>query len=132
MRISSRGLVQVLPLLIATIFAEACTSPNGVICTEEFRYGLNVSVVDSLTSSAPASAILIAHSGTYVDSVGPEVPFQLNGVPVLLLSTAGERAGTYDLNIRSPGYRDWTRSGIKVTADACHVNPIAITARLQR
>jgi hypothetical protein len=58
--------------------------------------------------------------------------FVQNGPPVLLLSSAGERAGTYDLTIRSPGYRDWTRTGVEVTKDQCHVRPVTLTARLQK
>jgi hypothetical protein len=103
-------------------------------CTADYRYGLNVTVVDSVTSAPPASAVLIARTGAAVDSVGPAAPqpVVLNGPPVLLLGAAGERPGTYDLTVRAPGYRDWTRNGVKVTADECHVRGIAVTARLQR
>jgi hypothetical protein len=103
-------------------------------CTADFRFGLNVTVVDSVTSAPPASAVLIARTGAVVDSVGPATPQQLvlNGPPVLLLGAAGERPGTYDLTVRAPGYRDWTRNGVRVTADECHVRGIAVTARLQR
>ncbi|MFL5542033.1 MAG: carboxypeptidase-like regulatory domain-containing protein [Longimicrobiaceae bacterium] len=103
-------------------------------CTADFRYGLNVTVADSLTGAPPPSATLIARAGAYVDSVGPQAPF-LNGPQgpsVLLLSAAGERPGTYDLTVRAPGYRDWTRTGVQVTADECHVHPVSFTARLQK
>ncbi len=119
------------PLSIAAILATACTMPNDVVCTAEFRYGLNITVVDSITVSPPASATLLVRSGTFADSVGPQAPFQF-APPVLILSTAGERAGTYDVTIKSPGYRDWIRSGIEVTADVCHVHPVALTAKLQK
>jgi hypothetical protein len=102
-------------------------------CTADFRFGLNVTVVDSVTNAPPASAVLIARTGAVVDSVGPATPQQLvlNGPPVLLLGAAGERPGTYDLTVRAPGYRDWTRNGVTVTADECHVRSVAVTARLQ-
>ena len=135
MRIPFRGFIrQLLPVLIGAVFAEACNSPSGVICTAEFRFGLAITVVDSVTSSPPASALLIARSGTFVDSVGPNAPFSTNAgsSPVLILNTAGERAGTYDVTVRAPGYRDWLGSGIKISADECHVKPVAITALLQR
>jgi hypothetical protein len=102
------------------------------LCTTEYRYGLNVTVIDSITLKPPASATLIATSGAFQDSVGPmqPVPQHANDSTILILSTAGERAGTYDITVRSPGYRDWTQRGIRVTANACHVNPIFVTARL--
>jgi hypothetical protein len=118
------------------LILSACGSPlaGGRVCTEDFRYGLNVTVVDSVTNAPPASAVLIARSGAFVDSVGPRAPMQFvqNGPLVLLLSSAGERAGTYELTVRSPGYRDWTRTGVEVTEDECHVRPITLTARLQK
>jgi hypothetical protein len=34
--------------------------------------------------------------------------------------------------VRKPGFKDWVRSGVQVTADACHVRLTTITALLQR
>ena len=118
------------------VILSACSNPltDGIpVCTDDLRFGLRVTVVDSLTNAPPASAVLLARSGTVVDSVGPATPQPVvqNGPPVLLLFAAGERPGTYDLTVRSPGYRDWTRTGVQVTADECHVLPVEITARLQ-
>lgn len=113
----------------------ACTSVSlPIACTEEYRYGLNVTVVDSLTGAPPSSATLIARDGAHVDSVGPQTTFLSGpqGQPILLVSAAGERPGTYDLTVRSPGYLDWTRAGVQVTADECHVDPVALTARLRK
>lgn len=113
---------------------QACTSPfDGTLCTDQFVYGLNVTVLDSLTLSPPTKATLLARSGAFTDSVGPRSPSPLtNGGPaMLLLWTAGERAGVYDITVKAPGYRDWTKNGITVTADACHVNPVSVTAKLQ-
>ena len=118
----------------ASIGAIGCTEPIGLACTDEFRYGLTVEVIDSTTLAAPEKATLLAQSGSFADSVGPRAPYPLhNGAqPQLFLSTAGERKGTYDVKIKSPGYRDWTQSGIIVTANECHVNPVTVTAKLQR
>ena len=118
------------------VVLSACTSSlDGIpVCTDDFRHGLSVTVVDSVTSAPPASAVLIARSGAFVDSVGPATPHPVvqNGPPVLLLFSAGERAGTYDLTVRAPGYRDWTRNGVNVTEDECHVRLTEVTARLQQ
>lgn len=116
------------------LLVAGCGPLTSVACTADFRYGLNVTVVDSVTNAPPASALLVARTGTVVDSVGPVAPqpLVLNGPPTLQLAAAGERPGTYDLTVRAPGYREWTRTGVKVTADECHVRGIALTARLQR
>jgi hypothetical protein len=118
-------------ILVAAVMRGCIT--DGVVCTDEFVFGLNITVVDSATADPPSEATLLARSGTFTDSVGPRAPFQwvANGPLVLILSTAGERAGLYSITVRSPGYRDWTRTGIRVTANECHVNPVNLTARLQ-
>jgi hypothetical protein len=121
-------------LILGAAAAQGCRNPTALVCTDEFRYGLQITVVDSTTLSPPSSATLLARSGTFTDSLGPQAPFLVNnhGVRVLMLWTAGERVGTYDVTVKSPGYRDWVRSGITVTANECHVNEISITAKLQR
>jgi hypothetical protein len=106
---------------------------DPVVCTANFKFGINITVVDSATAEPPSEATLLATSGTFTDSVGPRAPVQTvaNGPLVLVLSTAGERAGLYSVTVRSPGYRDWTRTGVRVTADECHVRSVSLTARLQ-
>jgi hypothetical protein len=44
---------------------------------------------------------------------------------------AYERAGTYTVTVEQQGYRPWSRSGVRVTKDECHVRGVSITARLQ-
>lgn len=103
------------------------------VCTTEARPGIIVTVVDSVTGDPPATATFIARSGAYVDSVmRSRAPIVVNGSPVLLIGTAVERPGTYDIVVRSPGYREWTRTGVRVTGDQCHVHLTELTARLQR
>jgi hypothetical protein len=103
-----------------------------VDCTADLRFGLIVTVVDSLTNAPPASATLIARTAAAVDSVGPHSPLPTGQGAVLVLSAAPERPGTYDLTVRAAGYRDWTRTGVRVTADECHVRRVELTARLQK
>ena len=80
--------------------------PNA--CTLEFRYGLSVTVADSVAGTPPPSATLVARSGTFVDSIAPIGPIDVDGHSVLLFISAGERPGFYDLVVHSPGYKDWT------------------------
>ena len=118
----------------ALLLAGCQPATGGFACTEDFRYGLTVTVIDSATGAPPASAVFIARSGTFVDSAGPRAPapVSLAGPPLLLFASAGERPGSYDLTVRAPGYADWSRTGVIVTADACHVILTEVTARLQR
>lgn len=103
-------------------------------CTADFRYGLTITVVDSLTGAPPSSATLIARDWAHVDSVGPQAPLPSGpqGPAVLILSAAGERSGTYDLTVRAAGYQAWTKADVHVSEDECHVQGVALTARLQQ
>jgi len=42
-----------------------------------------------------------------------------------------EREGTDTITVRRAGYATWTRTGVTVTRDECHVRPVTVTARLQ-
>jgi len=110
----------------------ACSPSFPLACTPNILFGVNVTVVDSLTDAPPSSARLIARSAAYVDSVEAQAPTPLVTGVLLTLGAAPERAGTYDVTVRSPGYREWTRTGVQVTAEECHVHPVALTARLQK
>jgi hypothetical protein len=117
---------------ITTLLAMACAE-SPLVCTDEFRQGIVVTVVDSITGAPPDEAVLLATSSGFVDSVGPATPVQtvVGEPPTLVLTTAGERAGSYSLVVRSQGYSDWQRANVVVTADACHVRTVMLTARLQ-
>lgn len=120
-------------LAVATVVLGACdlTNSRDVYCTDNFVAGLVVSVQDSLTGAPAASgAQLIAQEGAYADTASypPNRP-DLDARPLV---SAGERPGTYTVRVSKPGFLDWVRGGIIVTADECHVRPVALTARLQR
>jgi hypothetical protein len=120
------------PALYLTLLAAVgCSGSPSAVCTMEFRYGLSVYVTDSLTGTAVASgASLVARDGAFKDSVShPGDRPELNPLPLL---TAGERAGTYQISVSKPGYLPWSRSNVRITANECHVNPVSVTALLQR
>jgi hypothetical protein len=121
-------------LCLTLIAALGCSGPPGStspVCTMEYRYGLSVHVKDSLTGAAIASgASLVVRDGAFKDSVShPGGRPELNAFPLV---TAGERAGTYQISVSKPGYLPWSRSNVRVTANECHVNPVSVTALLQR
>ena len=120
-------------LALATFALGACEALDSlpVDCTDNFVWGLQVQVQDSVTSAPSASgAQLIARDGAYADTASypPNRP-DLDDLPLV---GAGERAGTYTVTVRKSGFLDWERSNVVVTADECHVRPVALTARLKR
>lgn len=100
---------------------------GGTVCTLEARAGLTVDVRDSVTN-APAGrgSIIVARSGSAADTSRDTGVF--DGPYGLVY----ERAGTYSLTVLQKGYRLWSRSDILVTKGDCHVNGVAVTARLQQ
>jgi hypothetical protein len=112
--------------LAAAAFTSACDNPAGVddglACTAIYVYGITVTVTDA-TTGAPVEGITAEiREGAYVD---PNVTVFGNTV-----AGAGERAGVYTVTVRKEGYEDWTRSGVTVTADRCHVQGVALAAAL--
>ena len=102
----------------------------NVVCTTELRAAIKLTVVDSLTGqSGPMRSLKItirdgaARDSAFVASIAA-------GAPLFTLNLAYERKGTYDLDVTADGYRAWSRSGVAVTGDICHVTTVAVTARL--
>ena len=42
-----------------------------------------------------------------------------------------ERAGTYDVLIQAPGYREWRRDDVRVRDGGCHVRTVELKAELE-
>jgi len=117
--------------IFAAVAASASCSRRAsepIACTMLYAYGLTVTVVDS-SSGAPggAGATVIATDGAYSDTV-THAPGSSNE---FTFGLAGERAGTYTVTVIKSGYDVWTRSGITVTKNVCHVNGVAITAKIR-
>lgn len=106
------------------------TEPPGVVCTQEFRPGVAVTVKDSVSNVGAASgASLVVREGLFKGSVGfAAARPDLDNYP---LAAAGERAGTYQLRVSKPGYAPWVQNNVRVTKGACHVITVQLTALLQ-
>lgn len=118
--------VLVVPLLI---ILSSCGLVDAEVCTAAAHPGISVIVTDSVSGGRVSSnqIQLRAVDGSYQDSVvvsNAEAPF-----PIRL---AEERAGTYLLDILAGGYRPWSRQGISVSQDDCHVRTVNVSALLQR
>lgn len=110
--------------------ATLLVASGGIVCTELAAPALSVALQDSVTGATTGftNVSIVARDGAYADStflaIYPQPPF--NG-PV---SIAYEHRGTLNLSVQAQGYTLWTRNGIVVTGDVCHVTTVQVTARL--
>jgi hypothetical protein len=106
----------------------ACTVSDHMVaegdCTVDQRPGLVLSVIDSTTGDPISTpSLVIARAGTFADTARTFV------LPTYYLLY--ERAGTYVVTVNHAGYREWSRAGVVVAADRCHVLRLTMAARLQ-
>lgn len=112
---------------VAALGAAGCgDEPSPVICTAIAVAALNVTVLDAATSRPICDAEVTVTDGGFRETL-----------PVFPASGAGcrysgpfERPGTYTVTVRRAGYPTETQSGVRVTADECHVIPVPVTVRL--
>ncbi len=120
-------------LLSVILGLASCTNdPISFACTDEARASIMVTVLDSVTGTGLArGATVVLQDGAYSDSsvFGPGDP--IPGDSVFYATQTYERAGTYSVRVRRPGYALWAREGVQVTADQCHVVTVRVRARLQ-
>lgn len=110
-------------LVIVAAGISAC-SKGTTMCTMEARSAIAVVVRDSLTGAGlAATSVAVVREDTFVDT--------LRGVDSVV-SGAYERAGTYRVEVSSPGYRTWRRDGVRVGRDECHVQTVHLRAMLVR
>ena len=113
-------------ILSTTLASGACQLPGTVACTADARAAISVDVRDSVTNAAVGrGSSIIARDGPYADTV--DITTLFDGPYGL----AYERPGMYTVTVEQQGYRTWSRSGVRVTKDECHVRGVSITARLQ-
>lgn len=111
------------------VLAAACAG-SPTLCSLGIEPAIRVTVVDS------ASGVVIAglargavHDGAFVDSLRPGGADGQGTVTELV--AADERPGTYRVDVVAPGYRSWSRTGVRVPEGSCHVQTAELTARLQ-
>ena len=120
-QVSGSLLCGVLAILVGCYEGDT-TEP--IFCTDQFVYGLTVTVRDQSSGTPIAEdATLTLREGAYEEVV-------TDSWDGSSLSGAGERAGTYTVTVEHAGYETWTRAGVVITADECHVIPVSLTAEL--
>ena len=110
-------------IIACTALLTGCDVLSPRSCTTEFVYGIVVTAVD-WTSGAPISdglAGVTVKAGVTSDMV----------VAGNLLYGAGEDEGVHSLVVTAPGYELWTRDGVRVEGDECHVTTNELTAPLR-
>lgn len=116
-------------LLLAVPMAVAgCGDGLGGACTAIWAPGILVTITDSASGEPRAAeAVAVARARAFVDTLDPAV-----SIGDVLISRQGayERKGIYEVSVRAPGYRDWVRSGVIVRPGECHVQGVALEARL--
>jgi len=113
-------------LLVAfVVVANGC----GQVCTAILKPGIFLTIVDGATGNPIEGEVtVIVTDGSYSETVNP--PFFPPGARTAVL--AAERPGTYRVEVQAAGYLPWVMSGVRVTRDDCHVETVALTARLTR
>src|SRR5438105_2804249 len=86
-----RFFVWVLTILFGPV---AC---GGTACTSDFRFGLSVSVLSTVTDAPLCSATVIATDGNYSETLALP-PFPADAGAECVYRGAGERAGTYSID----------------------------------
>ncbi len=102
--------------VIAVLSLSACgPGPGGTVCTEEFAFGLNVTVTDAATGERVCDAVVTATEGDFSETL--EV---LPGDDCVYVG-AGERAGTYRVEAAKAGFASAVQEDVVVGEDECHV-----------
>jgi len=107
--------------------------PAQALCTAVVVPGLSVAVRDAATGQGITGHVTVtARDGAYIDSLrAPDLNAPRD--PSLPFVGAYERAGSYVLLVRSPGYVPWRKRGVRVRKqDECHVVTVQVVARLTR
>ena len=124
-------------LIIAFIFCTACAIEsdkesgikNPVFCTEEQRFGLEITIkysTDDTTIPINAEKIVVlAKDGDYTENL-------INKANTNVFTGAIERPGNYVITISGEGFRKYTSpEPIAVESDQCHVITKSIEIQLK-
>jgi hypothetical protein len=118
-----KRLVGVLLLSIGSVLT-AC----GGDCTLILLPGIRVTIVDGATGNPFAGDVTVTVTdGSYTETDSP--PPLPAGPRVSNL--AGERPGTYRVEVRAPGHVTWVKTNVRVRSGDCHVKTVDLTAELE-
>jgi hypothetical protein len=109
----------------------ACSRAAPVeVCQYWLLPAVTVEVTDELTGNRLTSNVTgFVRDGVYNDSLRF---WGCNATNPGTLCAALERPGAYDVEVTSVGYQTWSTRGVVVTKGSCHVNTVALKAKLVR
>jgi hypothetical protein len=119
-------------MLLALPGCELPFAPGG--CSASVEPGIVVEIRDA-RSGAPLAGLAsgMVRDGAYSDSLRPAA-FSDPADPVGSMTSrqaAPERPGRYAIEVQRAGYRPWTRTGVRVSRGACHVETARLRADLE-
>jgi hypothetical protein len=116
-------------ILAGALASAGCSAgivTDGTVCTQEARAGITVDVRDSVTNALVGrGSRIVARERAFADTSADALSTGPYGLVF-------ERAGTYTVSVAQTGYQPWINAGVQVTKGTCHVNGVALTARLQK
>ena len=116
-------------MFASLLMASGCEKDHDdsqIVCTQEFVYGLHITVLDAATGLPLTDGVTVkATAGSYHENL-----FLISGGDNIFVG-AGERIGLYTITVTKDSYQIYTSSPIAVTANVCHVNPQSLTVNLQ-
>ena len=95
------------------------------VCTDEARPALGVLAQDSVSGAFVVGAAVLAHDGSYRDSVLTRTQ---DGYAFL----ANGRPGRYEVDVRHEQYQDWNATAVEVAADECGPLMVTLVAKMQQ
>jgi len=128
--VSRASALRLISVLLITAAAPGCDHFGPRLCPTNIEPAIEVQVVDSITGQPAAEdASGAVHERSFVDSLRPYS--RGSDGTLLSFSAAYGRAGTYRVEVRKPGYRDWSRQGVRVRGGDCGVETTRVRAELQ-
>ena len=99
-------------------------SACGEACDLVQKPGIALTIVDAVTGNLVEGEVtVIVTDGSYTETVSRQ-----GGI----VGVAYERPGTYRIEVQGPGYIPWVATNITVTEGDCHVEPVELTAELEK
>lgn len=120
-------------LAVILMLPLACRNPfsGGYGCTADIRFAVEVEIRDAVTGSPLAQAAFgVVRDGSFSDSLTPARFLNADPSSMVSRQAAGERPGTYSVEVQRSGYRTWTATNVSVGRNKCHVDTRLLRADL--
>ena len=119
-------------LALAALAGCAEITGNDVICTADIRASLVVRITDAVTGAPlAAGATVVVREGRFQEVLKRRGSIRVGDTMVAVPQVGvDERPVTYSVEVAHAGYATVVVSGVRVTADECHVSTREVEVRL--